>query len=791
MPGLAARAPAVGVRHRAAAAVRRPRRGGGVRSRVAGASWPTARWVGVDLARGVRRPGRRAARPLHRAGGAGPGPGARARRPHRHQPRRADPAGPRHRRAEGALAAARSSTPTICGASCSASPAPAATSPRCRPRAVRDRRRLAAQRPEGLDVATPSSPTGASASPAPTPTRQEAGGHHRTSSSTCGPTASRCGRWCRSPARPSSTRCSSTTCSCPTTSVIGAGQRRLAGVAVDADPRAGHQPPPARDPRPAPRGAAPAGARARRVRRPPRSRSGWPRPTSRCASSSCTTGARSRGWRRASDARARGLRAQALLERDEPAPARLAHGRARRRPRRCGGAPTDNPGDGEWQRSWLYYQAASIFAGTNEIQRNDHRRAGARPAPRAAPAPATMSGPLEGLRVLDLGTRIAAPFCAGLLGELGAEVIKIEQPGTGDFMREIGPFVRRLLAVLGGRGPGPQERHPRPAQARRARTCSAGWPPRPTSSCENFRPGTLERWNIGPGDLDPRLVIVRISAFGQDGPYSQRPGPRPARHRLRRPAAPHRLPRPPAGPGRRHDLATTSPACSPPRPRPRRSTGATPTERRPARARSSTPRSTASVLRILEWTLAGYDRLGVVRDREGNRLANSAPLDNYPTADGKYVCIVAGGDANFAPALHGDGPARAASTTRASPRWPTGPSTSDEINGIVADVDADAAPPPRSRPRCIDARRARRHRLHRGRHLRRPAHGRPRRPRHRRRPGARPGPPAGAVPPLRRRAAAVPDRRAPPRRAHPRGAVRARSASTDAELDQLAADGVI
>ncbi|HEV2311229.1 MAG TPA: CoA transferase, partial [Acidimicrobiia bacterium] len=52
-----------------------------------------------------------------------------------------------------------------------------------------------------------------------------------------------------------------------------------------------------------------------------------------------------------------------------------------------------------------------------------------------------MTGPLEGVRVLDLGTRIAAPFCAGLLGEQGAEVIKIEQPRRGDFMREIGPFV--------------------------------------------------------------------------------------------------------------------------------------------------------------------------------------------------------------------------------------------------------------------------------------------------------------------------------------------------------------
>jgi formyl-CoA transferase len=55
-----------------------------------------------------------------------------------------------------------------------------------------------------------------------------------------------------------------------------------------------------------------------------------------------------------------------------------------------------------------------------------------------------------------------------------------------------------------------------------------------------------------------------------------------------------------------------------------------------------------SVMRILEWTLPAYEQLGIVRTREGNRLANSAPLDNYPTADGKFVCIVAGSDANFA-----------------------------------------------------------------------------------------------------------------------------------------------
>jgi crotonobetainyl-CoA:carnitine CoA-transferase CaiB-like acyl-CoA transferase len=91
-----------------------------------------------------------------------------------------------------------------------------------------------------------------------------------------------------------------------------------------------------------------------------------------------------------------------------------------------------------------------------------------------------------------------------------------------------------------------------------------------------------------------------------------------------------------------------------------------------------------SVLRILEWTLAGYDRLGLVRQREGNRLSHSAPLDNYPTTDGFYVCIVAGSDANFArlcaamdrPDLVSD-PRFATLAERAA--------HGEDINGLVAD----------------------------------------------------------------------------------------------------------
>lgn len=265
------------------------------------------------------------------------------------------------------------------------------------------------------------------------------------------------------------------------------------------------------------------------------------------------------------------------------------------------------------------------------------------------------NGPLAGLRVLDLGTRIAAPFCAGLLGEHGADVIKIEQPGSGDFMREIGPFVPdgkgddySLFWAVEGRGRRSVTidlRNPEGQALFRRLAATAD------VVIENFRPGTLERWNIAPGQLDPKLVIVRISSFGQSGPQSRRPG----------------LDRVGIGYGGLLHL-TGYPDRPPVR------VGVTISDyltgvfaaqaaiaalygrdaRRATNAdgeRSGAVIDAAlygSVLRILEWTLAGYDRLGVVREREGNRLANSAPLDNYPTADNKFVCIVAGSDANFA-----------------------------------------------------------------------------------------------------------------------------------------------
>jgi crotonobetainyl-CoA:carnitine CoA-transferase CaiB-like acyl-CoA transferase len=314
----------------------------------------------------------------------------------------------------------------------------------------------------------------------------------------------------------------------------------------------------------------------------------------------------------------------------------------------------------------------------------------------SVPEGAAAALPLAGLRVLDVGTRISAPFCAGLLGELGADVIKVELPGSGDFMRTIGPFVDTgdededapysLFWSVEGRG-------------RRGATCDLRTPEgqalfrrlaaHADVVCENFRPGTMEKWHLGPSDLDPKLVYVRISVFGQDGPYSSRPG-------LDRLGIAYggllhltgEPDRPPVRPGVTiSDYLTGVFAAM------AAVAGLYQRDlRRPAEGGGTGAVIDAplygAVLRVLEWTLAGYDRLGTVRGREGNRLRNSAPLDNYPTADGAYICIVGGSDANFARLCR----AMERDDLPADPRFTTLKLRSqhaEEINGIVAAWTSD------------------------------------------------------------------------------------------------------
>ena len=261
--------------------------------------------------------------------------------------------------------------------------------------------------------------------------------------------------------------------------------------------------------------------------------------------------------------------------------------------------------------------------------------------------------PLAGLRILDVGTRIGAPFAATLLADFGAEVIKVEQPGSGDFMRSIGPFEEGYSLWWAVEGRNKKSitldlRKPRGRDLLKRLVVHAD------AMVENFRPGTLERWGLGPDvleELNPRLVLSRVSVYGQTGPYRDRPGL--DRNGIAMGGLLYLTgypDRPPVRPGVIISdyltavfnalslmIALYHRDAS-------RGDRAAEAERRGQTIDLSLY---GSVLRILEHTVASYDRLGTVRERQGNRLANSAPLDNWETADGQYVSLIAAGDGLF------------------------------------------------------------------------------------------------------------------------------------------------
>jgi len=137
------------------------------------------------------------------------------------------------------------------------------------------------------------------------------------------------------------------------------------------------------------------------------------------------------------------------------------------------------------------------------------------------------ASPLEGVTVLDLATFVAAPFCSTLLGEFGADVLKVERPGTGDDLRRLGHAPTD----------GPSYWWRAESLNKKSITCDLRRPEgqqlikrlisQTDVVAENFRPGTLESWNLGFEDLaaiNQAMVMVRISGFGQTGPYRDRPG---------------------------------------------------------------------------------------------------------------------------------------------------------------------------------------------------------------------------------------------------------------------------
>lgn len=253
------------------------------------------------------------------------------------------------------------------------------------------------------------------------------------------------------------------------------------------------------------------------------------------------------------------------------------------------------------------------------------------------------AGPLANTRVIELGSLIAGPFAGRILAEFGAEVIKVELPGTGDPLRQWGAHRvdgrslwwavqsrNKKLVTLDVRTPAGRELF-----ERLLAECDV--------LVENFRPGTLEKWGLDPDQLrqqHPQLIVARISGYGQTGPYAQRPGFASAGEAvggLRYLNGFDDRPPPRAGLSLGDSLAGTfavqgilmalyhRDACG-------------------GEGQIIDVAITESCFALLESLVADYGRLGVVRGPSGTTLPHVAPSNIYFTRDEKWVVIAANGE---------------------------------------------------------------------------------------------------------------------------------------------------
>ena len=251
-------------------------------------------------------------------------------------------------------------------------------------------------------------------------------------------------------------------------------------------------------------------------------------------------------------------------------------------------------------------------------------------------------GPLAGLRVLELGQLIAGPFCGQLLGDLGAEVIKLEPPGQGDAMRAWGQGVPVWWSVIARnkKSVAVDLRVPEGQALLRELARDAD------ILIENFRPGTLEKWGLGQDVLlaeNPGLILVRVSGFGQTGPYAARAGYGSigeAMGGMRYLAGEPDRPPSRVGLSIGDALAATFGCVG--------ALAALEHRRRTGRGQVVDSAIYEAVLGMLESTVSEYAVAGVIRERTGAILPKIAPSNVYPTADSEMVLIGANQDSVFA-----------------------------------------------------------------------------------------------------------------------------------------------
>ncbi len=242
------------------------------------------------------------------------------------------------------------------------------------------------------------------------------------------------------------------------------------------------------------------------------------------------------------------------------------------------------------------------------------------------------TGPLAGLRVVEMGQLIAGPFCGQLLGDMGAEVIKIEPPGAGDPMRLWGRGDFPLWWEVVARNKKSVSINLRvPEGQALAKQLVA----KADILIENFRPGTLEKWGMSPAQLhaeNPGLIIVRVSGYGQTGPYSERAGFGGIGEAMGGWRAIVGDPdRPPSrmGVSIGDSLAATY-GCL----------GALAALRHRDQTGEGQVVDSAlyeAVFQVMESLVPEYSVSGYVRERSGSVLPGIAPSNVYPCSDGEYL----------------------------------------------------------------------------------------------------------------------------------------------------------
>ncbi len=253
------------------------------------------------------------------------------------------------------------------------------------------------------------------------------------------------------------------------------------------------------------------------------------------------------------------------------------------------------------------------------------------------------SGPLCHLRAVELGSTVAGPFCARLLADFGCDVIKVEQ-AEGDAVRSLGHRHKgRSLynaSIQRGKRNVSLDLRTEDGRVLARRLCESA-----DIVVENFRPGTLEGWGLGYDTLseaNPGLVMVRVSGFGQDGPYSGRGGYGivcEAVSGLREITGDPDRPPPRAGTPLTDYIAGLYGAFG--------AVMAIIERQQTGRGQVVDTALYEGSFSFMEPHIPAYQQLGVVAQRAGSHLPGNAPNSIYPTRDGSYVLITAASDAVF------------------------------------------------------------------------------------------------------------------------------------------------